>query len=111
MKILGTTSALINPPPPRRPTTASAILDTIAEALNRDGAIVLPVDIDSSGLLLTTCCGFRYRLELNSDDQCELVDAAEWEVLTDAYHAYTKGRDFEPVDRDWMGDSGEEIPF
>ncbi len=74
MRILGTTSALLNPFPPRR-QTRDALLVSIAEALNRDGATVDFKSIDTHGLSLITCDGMRYRLEL---DEGELLDDAEW---------------------------------
>ena len=88
MKILGCTSALLNPSPPTaRPTTASVILDAIAEALNRDGCSIEPGDIDSAGLWLITCDGYRYRVELTTEDDAELVDDADWRRRFDSADA------------------------
>jgi hypothetical protein len=75
MRILGTTSALINPSPPRRRPTRAMLIDAIAEALNTDGATVDPKSIDTHGLIVVTCDGFRFRVEL---DEGELMDDDEW---------------------------------
>ena len=116
MKILGCTSALLNPsPPPPRQLTASVVLETIAAALNSDGAIVEPGDIDSSGMLITTCDGFRFRLELGEP---ELMDDADWQAVRErafeawvrrdsARHARTAAGQPASADTSWMGDSAE----
>ena len=110
MRIFGTTSALVNParPVPRRLTTSSVILDTIAAALNADGATVEPGDIDTGGMWIVTCNGYRYRLELESDDNAELTDDgyyhrryADTPDDPDANGAYIGGNDLDGPEIPW----------
>lgn len=84
MRILGTTSTLINPPPPPRPRTISVLLDTIAEALNADGATVDPASIDTAGLSIVVD-GRLFRLDLREEtpdaDTDDRSAAAEWQRM------------------------------
>ncbi len=75
-------------------TTAEAILDTIADVLNRDGATVESRDV-TSGMDIVTCDGFRFHLSL---DEPEILDDADW-------------RRRRGLDTEWMGDTTPDLEF
>lgn len=84
--------------------TVSALLATIAEALN-EGACVEPGSIDTHGMNVL-CDGVLYRLSITDGDT---MDDADWVAYVDRRDAAREAQ--ETIDRDWMADTDNNMPF
>jgi hypothetical protein len=98
------------PPSPYRPRTAYDLMATILETLTNDGWAVEPGSVSSEGLSVVIS-GTLHRLTLDDGD---LMDDADWVAYTDRMevrHAEMAREAQERIDRDWMADTGADVPF